>query len=120
MPRVKGGSASDKKRKKLFSITKGYFGRKKNVYRRAREAFLKSLTNAYRDRKAKKREYRKLWVVRINAAARMNGITYSSMISGLKKAGVEINRKMLADIAINDMPAFARLAETAKGALVQK
>lgn len=120
MPRVKGGSASDKKRKKLFSITKGYFGRKKNVYRRAREAFLKSLSNAYRDRKAKKREYRKLWVVRINAAARMNGTTYSSMINGLKKAGVEINRKMLADIAINDMPAFARLAETAKSALVQK
>lgn len=119
MPRVKGGSASNAKRKKLFRITKGYFGRKKNVYRRAREAFLKSLTNSFRDRRAKKRDFRRLWIIRINAAARMNEISYSSLINGLKKAGIQVNRKMLADLAVNDMAAFAQLAQQAKEALQQ-
>lgn len=119
MPRVKGGSASNAKRKKLFSITKGYFGRKKNVYRRAREAFLKSLTNSFRDRRAKKRDFRRLWIIRINAAARMNEISYSSLINGLKKAGIQVNRKMLADLAVNDMAAFSQLAQQAKEALQQ-
>lgn len=117
MPRVKGGSASDRKRKKLFSITKGYFGRKKNVYRRAREAYLHSLSNAYKDRKLRKRDFRRLWITRINAAARSNGISYSSFMNGLKKAGIEINRKMLADLAVNDMPAFETLVSKAKVAL---
>ncbi len=119
MPRVKGGSASNAKRKKLFRITKGYYGRKKNVYRRAREAYLKSLSNAFRDRRAKKREFRRLWIIRINAAARMNEISYSSLMNGLKKSGVKINRKMLADLAVNDMPAFSQLAQQAKEALQQ-
>lgn len=117
MPRVKGGSASDRKRKKLFSITKGYFGRKKNVYRRAREAYLHSLSNAYKDRKLRKRDFRRLWITRINAAARSNGINYSVLMNGLKKAGIDINRKMLADLAVNDMPAFETLVSKAKVAL---
>ena len=119
MARVKGGSASNSKRKKLFSITKGYWGRKKNVYRRAREAFLRSMTNAFRDRKAKKREYRKLWIIRVNAAARMNGMSYSSFMHGLKLAGIELNRKILADMAVNDMPAFVKLVEKSREALVR-
>jgi large subunit ribosomal protein L20 len=117
MPRVKGGSASDKKRKKLFSITKGYFGRKKNVYRRAREAYLHSLSNAYKDRKLRKRDFRRLWITRINAAARSNGMSYSVLMNGLKKADIDINRKMLADLAVNDMPAFEVLISKAKVAL---
>jgi len=117
MPRVKGGSASDNKRKKLFSITKGYWGRKKNVYRRAREAYLHSLSNAYNDRKLKKRDFRRLWITRINAAARSQGISYSLFMNGLKKAGIQINRKMLADLAINDMPAFQNLVSKARTAL---
>ena len=114
MPRVKGGSASDKKRKKLFAITKGYWGRKKNVYRRAKEAYLHSLSRAYTDRKRKKRDFRRLWITRINAAARINGISYSQMMHGLKVAGVDINRKMLAELAVNDAAGFASLAEIAK------
>jgi len=117
MPRVKGGSASNAKRKRLFGITKGYFGRKKNIYRRAKEAFFRSMTNAYRDRKAKKREFRRLWITRINAAARFNGISYSHLMNGLKKAGIMVNRKMLADLAINDMPAFTKLVSGAREAL---
>ena len=119
MARVKGGSASNSKRKKLFSITRGYWGRKKNVYRRAREAFLRSMTNAFRDRKAKKREYRKLWIVRVNAAARMNGMSYSSFMHGLKLSGIELNRKILSDMAVNDMPAFVKLVEKSREALAR-
>lgn len=117
MPRVKGGSASDNKRKKLFSITKGYWGRKKNVYRRAREAYLHSLSNAYKDRKLKKRDFRRLWITRINAAARSQGLSYSLFMNGLKKAGIQINRKMLADLAVNDMAAFENLVSKARTAL---
>lgn len=115
--RVRGSSASRNKLKKLFSITKGFWGRKKNVYRRAREAYLHALTSAFAGRKRKKRDFRKLWIIRINAAARANGIAYSALISGLKKANININRKMLADLAVNDMTAFAQLVEKAKAAL---
>ena len=115
--RVKGSSASRRKLKKLYSITKGYWGRKKNVYRRAREAFLKSLSRMYNDRKLKKRDFRKLWIMRINAAARANGMRYSVFMNGLKKANITINRKMLADLAVNDAPAFATLVAKAREAL---
>ena len=114
--RVKGSSASRNKLKKLYSITKGFYGRKKNVYRRAREAYLHALTSAFAGRKLKKRDFRKLWIVRINAAARANGISYSALINGLKKANIVMNRKMLADIAINDAAAFTKLVEKAKNA----
>ena len=117
MPRVKGGSASDKKRKKLFAITKGYWGRKKNVYRRAKEAYLHSLSRAYTDRKRKKRDFRRLWITRINAASRAQGLSYSVLMNGLKKAGIGINRKMLSELAINDMAAFVQLTEKARSAL---
>ncbi|MDO5563257.1 MAG: 50S ribosomal protein L20 [Synergistaceae bacterium] len=115
--RVRGSSASRNKLKKLYSITKGFWGRKKNVYRRAREAYLHALTTAFAGRKRKKRDFRKLWIIRINAAARVNGIAYSALIAGLKKANININRKMLADLAVNDMAAFAQLVEKAKTAL---
>ena len=115
--RVKGSSASRRKLKKLFSITKGYWGRKKNVYRKAREAYLKSLSRMYHDRKRKKRDFRRLWIMRINAAARANGIPYSIFMNGLKKANIVINRKMLADIAVNDANAFAQLVTRAREAL---
>ena len=115
--RVKGSSASRNKIKKLFRITKGFWGRKKNVYRRAREAYLHALTSAFAGRKNRKRDFRKMWIIRINAAARANGIAYSALINGLKRANININRKMLADLAINDMPAFAKLVEKARAAL---
>ena len=115
--RVKGSSASRNKLKKLYSITKGFWGRKKNVYRRAREAYLHALTSAFTGRKLKKRDFRKLWIMRINAAARANGIAYSALINGLKKAEININRKMLAEMAVNDAQGFAALAEIAKKAI---
>lgn len=115
--RVKGGSVSDKKRKKLFSITKGYWGQHKNVYRRAKEAFLAALSRAYGDRKRKKRDYRKLWITRISAATRSEGMSYSVFMNGLKKSGVVMNRKMLSELAIHDMPAFRELMTKAKSAL---
>ncbi len=119
MPRVKGGSASDKKRKKLFETTKGFYGRKKNTYRRAREASLHALSNAYKDRRNRKRDFRRLWVTRISAAARMNDMSYSNFINGLKKADIQINRKMLSELAIQDMPAFRKLVEQAREVLGQ-
>lgn len=115
--RVKGSSASRRKLKKLFAITKGYWGRKKNVYRRAREAYLKSLSRMYHDRKRKKRDFRRLWIMRINAAARANGMQYSVLMNGLKKANIVINRKMLADLAIHDAAAFTQLVTKAREAL---
>jgi large subunit ribosomal protein L20 len=115
--RVKGGSISNKKRKKLFSITKGYWGQHKNVYRRAKEAFLAALSRAYGDRKRKKRDYRKLWITRISAATRSEGMSYSSFINGIKKAGIAMNRKMLSELAIHDMPAFRELVAQAKSVL---
>ncbi|MDO4987519.1 MAG: 50S ribosomal protein L20 [Synergistes sp.] len=115
--RVKGSSASRNKQKKLYSITKGFWGRKKNVYRRAREAYLHALTSAFVGRKNKKRDFRKLWIMRINAAARANKMSYSTLMNGLKKAGITINRKMLADLAVNDAQAFVQIVEKARAAL---
>ncbi|MBQ7559820.1 MAG: 50S ribosomal protein L20 [Synergistaceae bacterium] len=114
MMRVKGASASDKKREKLFKITKGYWGQRKNVYRRAREAFLAALSRAYVDRKRKKRDFRRLWITRISAAVRAEGMSYSVFMNGLKKAGINMNRKMLSELAIHDANAFRELVEKAK------
>jgi large subunit ribosomal protein L20 len=97
-----------------LKLTKGYRGAKSKLYRIAKQQLLKSLSYAYRDRKAKKREFRKLWIARINAAARMNGMSYSRLMNGLKMAGVDINRKMLADLAVNDAGAFGQLVQVAK------
>ena len=112
--RVKGASASDKKRKKLFKITKGYWGQRKNVYRRAREAYLASLSRAYTDRKRKKRDFRRLWITRISAAVRAEGMTYSVFMNGLKKAGITLNRKMLSEMAIHDPAGFSALVQKVK------
>ena len=117
--RVKGASASNKKRKKLFSITRGYLGQHKNVYRRAREAYLAALSRAYGDRKRKKRDFRRLWITRISAATRSEGMSYSVFMNGLKKAGIVMNRKMLSELAIHDMEAFRSLMGQARSALGQ-
>ncbi|MGI6147857.1 MAG: 50S ribosomal protein L20 [Firmicutes bacterium] len=114
MSRVKGGYVTRRRRKKIIKLAKGYFGAKSTKYRIANQAVMKSLTYAYRDRKARKRDFRKLWIARINAAARLNGLSYSRFIAGLKKNGVDINRKMLADLAVNDAKAFAELVAIAK------
>ena len=114
MPRVKTGVTARKRHKKILKLAKGYYGAKSTIFRKANEQVLKSLSYAYRDRKNRKRDFRKLWIARINAEARNNGLSYSRMINGLKVAGVDINRKMLADLAVNDSAAFAQLAEVAK------
>ncbi len=111
MARVKGAMHTRKRRKKILKLAKGYRGAKSKLYKTANQAVMKSLTYAYRDRKQKKRDFRKLWIARINAAARMNGISYSKFMNGLKKNGIEINRKMLSEIAIQDPAAFAKLVE---------
>lgn len=117
MPRVKGGNVARKRRKKVLKLAKGYFGSKHLLYRTANEQVMKSLTYAYRDRKQRKRNFRKLWITRINAAARLNGMSYSRFINGLTKAGVEVNRKMLADIAVHDAAGFAKFVEISKQGL---
>ena len=114
--RVKGASQSNNKRKKLFSITKGYWGQRKNVYRRAREAYLAALSRSYNDRKRKKRDFRRLWITRISAAVRAEGMSYSVFMNGLKKIGVNLNRKMLSELAINDAKAFNDLVARVKAA----
>ena len=114
MARIKRAVNAVKKRRKIFKLAKGYFGAKKNVYRVANEAVMKSLRYAYVGRRLRKRDFRRLWIVRINAAARINGLSYSKMMNGLKKAGVDINRKVLAELAVSDAAAFAKLAEVAK------
>lgn len=114
MPRVKGGFTTRRRHKKVLKLAKGYFGSKHRLFKTANAQVMKSLLYAYRDRRQKKRDFRKLWIVRINAAARMNGITYSKMMHGLKQAGIEVNRKMLADLAVNDAQAFTDLAAAAK------
>lgn len=114
MPRVKRAVHARKKRKKTMELASGYYGAKSRNYRKAKEQLLKSLSYAYRDRRAKKREFRSLWIQRINAACRLNGISYSRFIAGLKKAEVEIDRKVLADLAVNDAAAFAELVKTAR------
>ena len=117
MPRVKGGVVSRKRRKRVLKLAKGYFGSKHTLYKTANEQVMKSLQYAYRDSRQKKRDFRKLWITRINAAARMNGLSYSKLMHGLKLAGIEVNRKMLADLAVSDAAAFATLANTAKEAM---
>ena len=117
MARVKRAVNALKKRRKVFKLSKGYFGAKSKQYRAASEQVRRSLRYAYIGRKLKKREFRRLWIARINAAARMNDLSYSRLINGLKVAGVVIDRKMLSEIAINDPAGFTKLAETAKAAL---
>jgi large subunit ribosomal protein L20 len=117
LPRVKGGPRARRRHKKVLKLTKGQRATKHALYRRANEAMLKSLWYAYRDRRNRKRDFRRLWITRINAAARLNGLSYSRFIHGLGKAGVEIDRKILAELAVNDADAFAELTEVAKGAL---
>ncbi len=117
MPRVKTGVTARARHKKIIAAAKGYRGRRKNVYRIAKQAVMKAGQYAYRDRRRRKREFRQLWIVRINAGARANGLTYSRMMSGLRKASIEIDRKVLADLAVFDKPAFAALAKKAQAAL---
>jgi large subunit ribosomal protein L20 len=114
MPRVKRGVAGRARHKKIIKLAKGYFGAKSKLFRTANQAVLKSLANAYRDRRNLKRDYRQLWIARINAAARINGMSYSRLINGLRKAGVDINRKMLADLAVNDTEGFSQLVGVAR------
>ncbi|MDT2239279.1 50S ribosomal protein L20 [Paenibacillus larvae] len=114
MARVKGGFITRRRHKKVLKLAKGYFGSKHRIFKTANAQVMKSLLYAYRDRRQRKRDFRKLWITRINAAARMNGISYSKMMHGLKLAGIEVNRKMLADLAVNDAKAFADLANAAK------
>ena len=116
MARVKKGVNAHKRHKKILKLAKGFYGTKSKVFRAANPAVMRSLRSAYVGRKLKKRDFRKLWITRINAAARINGISYSRFMDGLKKSGIEINRKILADMAVNDPAAFAKLAETAKSA----
>lgn len=111
MARVKGAMNTRKRHKKILKLAKGYRGAKSKLFRTANQAVMKSLTYAYRDRKAKKREFRQLWIARINAATRMNGMSYSVFMNGLKKNGIEINRKMLAEIAVSDPEAFKKLVD---------
>ena len=106
-----------KKRRKIFRLSKGYFGNKSKSYRIAREAVMKSLNYAFKGRKLRKRDMRSLWIARINAAARLNGLSYSKFMHGLKAAGINLNRKVLADLAVSDAAAFAALAEKAKAAV---
>ena len=117
--RIKRGVNAVKKRRKILKQAKGYFGGKSKLYRVARQAVVKSQQYAYVGRKQKKREFRQLWIARINAAARVNGLSYSVLMHGLKLADVNLNRKVLADIAVNDSVAFAALCETAKAALAK-
>ncbi len=116
MARVKGADRTRARHKKILKLAKGYFGAKSKLFRPANQAVMKSLVYAYRDRKARKRDFRKLWITRINAAARMNGLSYSRFMSGLKKAGITLNRKVLADMAVNDPEAFGQLVERVKAA----
>lgn len=114
--RVKGGTRTRYRHKKILRQTKGYWGTRRTLFRRANEAWMKAQVYAYRDRRNRRRDLRRLWITRINAAARSNGLSYSKFIHGLKQAGVELDRKVLADIAVQDANAFAQLAEMAKGA----
>jgi large subunit ribosomal protein L20 len=117
MPRVKRGVTARARHKKVLELAKGYRGRRKNVYRIAKQAVMKAGQYAYRDRRAKKREFRRLWIARINAASRSFGVTYSRFMAGLKKASIEIDRKVLADMAVNDPAAFGSIVEKVKAQL---
>lgn len=115
MPRAKNNVAAHRRHRKVLSHARGNYGGRSRLYRTAKETVQKGLAYAYRDRRNRKRDFRRLWIIRINAAARLNGMSYSAFIDGLKKAGVSLNRKMLADIAVKDSQAFAELARTASG-----
>ena len=117
MARVKKAINAKKKHKKVLKLAKGFYGQKSKVFRAANPAVMRALASAYVGRKNKKREYRRLWIARINAAARMNGISYSQLMNGLKKSGIEINKKMLSEMAIHDAAGFTALVETAKKAI---
>ena len=117
MARVKGGLNARKKHNKVLKMAKGYRGARSKQYRIAKQSVMRALTSSYAGRKERKRQFRRLWIARINAAARINGLSYSKLMHGLKLAGVEMNRKMLSDMAINDAEGFAKLAELAKGKL---
>ena len=117
MPRVKGGYVTRRRRKRVLKLAKGYFGSKHTLYRTANEQVMRSMKYAYRDRKQKKRNFRKLWITRINAQARIEGISYSQLMNGLHKANIEVSRKVLADMAVNDQKAFKVLVEKAQAAL---
>ena len=119
MARVKGSVATRKRRTRILKLAKGYYGAKHKLFKTAKEQVMNSYSYAFRDRRQKKRDFRKLWIARINAAARMNGLSYSKLMHGLKLADIEVNRKMLADIAIADAAAFTALAEEAKKALAK-
>ena len=114
MPRIKRAVSAHKKRRKIFKLSKGYFGARSKLYRSAKPAVMRAMRYAYIGRRLRRRDFRRLWIARINAAARMNDISYSRLINGLKKANVEVNRKMLAELAVNDMPAFAEFVSIAK------
>lgn len=116
MARVKKGVTAHRRHKKILKLARGYRGSKSKLFKKANETVMKALYYARRDRRAKKGEFRRLWITRINAAARINGISYSRLINGLSVAGIQIDRKVLSDMAINDMPAFAKLVEVAKNA----
>jgi len=116
MPRAKGGPKTRARRKRVLNLAEGYWGAKSRLFRSATEAVDRALKYAYRDRKAKKRDFRRLWIARINAAARLNGLSYSKFIAGLTKAGIGLDRKILSDLAITDPTGFSKLAETAKTA----
>jgi len=115
--RVKTGVVRRRRHKKILKLARGFFSGRRKHFRKAKEQLERSLVYAYRDRKQKKRDFRKLWITRINAACRLNGISYSKFIHGLNKAGIELDRKMLADLAMNDADAFAKVVEAAKAAL---
>lgn len=117
MPRVKGGTVTRARRKKTIKLAKGYFGAKSTLYKVAKQQVMKSGQYAFRDRRQRKRDFRKLWITRINAAARQHDMSYSRLMNGLKQAGIDVNRKMLSEIAISDEKAFAELVNQAKTAL---
>lgn len=117
MARIKGGLNAKKKHNRVLKLAKGYRGARSKQYRIAKQSVMRALASSYAGRKQRKRQFRQLWIARINAAARMNGLSYSRMMHGLKVAGVDINRKMLADLAVNDAAGFAALAEMAKAAI---
>lgn len=117
MARIKGGLNAKKKHNRTLKLAKGYRGARSKQYRIAKQSVMRALASSYAGRKQRKRQFRRLWIARINAAARMNGLSYSKFMYGLKQAGVEMNRKVLADIAVSDAAAFTALAETAKNAL---
>ncbi|MHA6260636.1 50S ribosomal protein L20 [Sporosarcina sp. CAU 1771] len=119
MPRVKGGTVTRKRRNRVLKLAKGYYGSKHKLFKVANQQVMKSYNYAYRDRRQRKREFRRLWITRINAAARLNGVSYSTLMHGLKVAGIDVNRKMLADLAVTDAQAFTQLADVAKKSIAK-